>query len=223
MRHFVAPPSLCCCRRRRRAGEDRSRLPPPSRSRASRPSRSLLPTASPVRAVSPGADAGLESRETPDAGHHGTRGRPADSLRRRARRDRRQMTLVSSRACHAGRAPHSILPTVIPSCFSTILPGASCDPVSVRHDHRRDHAGRGVKTRYHHVWSRQGKWLAFDSSERNGKDRDLYVMQPSDPKTKRLLAQVEGPFNPHDWSPDGNGCSRTRSSATRNGISGSST
>jgi dipeptidyl aminopeptidase/acylaminoacyl peptidase len=60
------------------------------------------------------------------------------------------------------------------------------------------------KTRYPHVWSKQGKWLAFDSSERNGRDRDLYVMQPSDPKTRRLLAQVEGPFNPNDWSPDGN-------------------
>ena len=60
------------------------------------------------------------------------------------------------------------------------------------------------KARYPIVWSRQGKWLAYDSSERNGKDRDLYVVQPSDPKTKRLLAQVEGPFSPNEWSPDGN-------------------
>jgi dipeptidyl aminopeptidase/acylaminoacyl peptidase len=60
------------------------------------------------------------------------------------------------------------------------------------------------KTRYPIVWSKQGKWLAYDSSERNGKDRDLYVIQPSDPKTKRLLAPVEGPFSPQDWSPDGN-------------------
>jgi dipeptidyl aminopeptidase/acylaminoacyl peptidase len=60
------------------------------------------------------------------------------------------------------------------------------------------------KSRYVHVWSRQGKWIAFDSAERNGKDRDLYVMQPSDPKTKRLVAQVEGSFWPNDWSPDGN-------------------
>lgn len=59
------------------------------------------------------------------------------------------------------------------------------------------------KTRYVHVWSRQGKWIAFDSSERNGKDRDLYVMQPSDPKSKRLVAQVEGAFGAQDWSPDG--------------------
>lgn len=61
-----------------------------------------------------------------------------------------------------------------------------------------------AKTRYNLVWAKQGKWLAYDSSERNGKDRDLYVIQPSDPKTKRLLTQVEGPFSPQDWSPDGN-------------------
>jgi dipeptidyl aminopeptidase/acylaminoacyl peptidase len=60
------------------------------------------------------------------------------------------------------------------------------------------------KTRYPFVWSKQGKWLAYDSSERNGKDRDIYVIQPSDPKTKRLLSPVEGPFSPQDWSPDGN-------------------
>ena len=59
------------------------------------------------------------------------------------------------------------------------------------------------KTRYAHVWSRQGRWLAYDSAERNGKDRDLYVIQPSDPKTKRRLAEFEGAFDPQDWSPDG--------------------
>jgi dipeptidyl aminopeptidase/acylaminoacyl peptidase len=59
------------------------------------------------------------------------------------------------------------------------------------------------KTRYNHVWSRQGKWIAFDSAERNGKDRDVYVMQPSDPTTKRRLADFEGGWSVHDWSPDG--------------------
>jgi len=59
------------------------------------------------------------------------------------------------------------------------------------------------KTRYAHVWSRQGKWLAYDSAERNGKDRDLYVIQPSDPKSKRRLAEFDGAFDPQDWSPDG--------------------
>ena len=59
------------------------------------------------------------------------------------------------------------------------------------------------RTRYMHVWARQGKWLAYDSAERNGKDRDLYVIQPSDPKTKRRLGDFQGPFSPEDWSPDG--------------------
>ena len=62
----------------------------------------------------------------------------------------------------------------------------------------------GARTRFGLVWARQGKWLAYDSSERNGKDRDLYVIQPSDPKTKRMLAEFDGPFTAQDWSPDGN-------------------
>jgi dipeptidyl aminopeptidase/acylaminoacyl peptidase len=61
-----------------------------------------------------------------------------------------------------------------------------------------------TKTRYAHIWARQGKWIAFDSAERNGKDHDLYVMQPADPATKRLVTQVENLWEPADWSPDGN-------------------
>lgn len=60
-----------------------------------------------------------------------------------------------------------------------------------------------AKIRYAQIWARTGKWLAFDSAERNGKDRDLYVMQPSDPKTKRRLFDAEGSWNPQDWTPDG--------------------
>jgi dipeptidyl aminopeptidase/acylaminoacyl peptidase len=59
------------------------------------------------------------------------------------------------------------------------------------------------KIRYGHVWSRQGKWIAFDSAERNGKDFDIYVMQPSDPATKRRVAELVGQWSVHDWSPDG--------------------
>src|SRR5262249_13236044 len=59
------------------------------------------------------------------------------------------------------------------------------------------------KTRYAHVWAHQGKWLAFDSAERNGKDRDLYIVQPADPQTKRRLIEAEGNWNPQDWTPDG--------------------
>jgi dipeptidyl aminopeptidase/acylaminoacyl peptidase len=59
------------------------------------------------------------------------------------------------------------------------------------------------KTRYPHVFARQGKWVAFDSAERNGKDRDLYVMLVSDPQTKRRVIEAEGSWAPQDWSPDG--------------------
>jgi dipeptidyl aminopeptidase/acylaminoacyl peptidase len=60
-----------------------------------------------------------------------------------------------------------------------------------------------AKTRYGHTWARQGKWLAFDSAERNGKDRDLYVMDVSDPASKRRLIEAEGNWSPQDWTPDG--------------------
>ena len=59
------------------------------------------------------------------------------------------------------------------------------------------------KTRYMHVWSRTGKWLAFDSAERNGKDRELYVMNVSDPASKRRIIEAEGAWSPQDWTPDG--------------------
>jgi dipeptidyl aminopeptidase/acylaminoacyl peptidase len=61
-----------------------------------------------------------------------------------------------------------------------------------------------AKARYTGAWARQGKWYAYDSSERNGRDLDLYVVQPSDPTTKRRLAELEGAWSPQDWSPDGN-------------------
>jgi dipeptidyl aminopeptidase/acylaminoacyl peptidase len=60
-----------------------------------------------------------------------------------------------------------------------------------------------ARERYTAVWARQGKWLAYDSSERTGKDRELYVVQPSDPTTKRLLGEISGSWSPQDWSPDG--------------------
>ena len=59
------------------------------------------------------------------------------------------------------------------------------------------------RTRYPHVFARQGKWVAFDSAERNGRDRELYVMLASDPATKRRIIEAEGAWSPQDWSPDG--------------------
>jgi dipeptidyl aminopeptidase/acylaminoacyl peptidase len=60
-----------------------------------------------------------------------------------------------------------------------------------------------ARTRYPHVFARQGKWVAFDSAERNGRDRDLYVMLATDPATKRRVIEAEGAWSPQDWSPDG--------------------
>lgn len=52
-------------------------------------------------------------------------------------------------------------------------------------------------------WSNQGDRLAYTSTRRNRRDRDLYVVNPADPKTDRLLAQLEGGgWGPADWSPD---------------------
>jgi dipeptidyl aminopeptidase/acylaminoacyl peptidase len=53
-------------------------------------------------------------------------------------------------------------------------------------------------------WSHDGKSLAYTSTRRNGRDNDLYVIDPADPKTDRRVAEVEGGgWGVHDWSPDG--------------------
>jgi dipeptidyl aminopeptidase/acylaminoacyl peptidase len=52
-------------------------------------------------------------------------------------------------------------------------------------------------------WSHQGDRLAFGSTRRNGADRDIYLMDPKDPASARLLLEVKGGgWAPFDWSPD---------------------
>ena len=52
-------------------------------------------------------------------------------------------------------------------------------------------------------WSHSGKWLAYSSTRRNGKDTDLYVMNPADPRKERLLLQCTGGgWSVTDWSDD---------------------
>ncbi|MCA1580546.1 MAG: S9 family peptidase [Acidobacteria bacterium] len=54
------------------------------------------------------------------------------------------------------------------------------------------------------VWSHDGKWIAYSSTRRNGRDTDLYVQDPSDPKTDRRLAELSGGgWQAVDWSTDG--------------------
>ncbi len=42
------------------------------------------------------------------------------------------------------------------------------------------------------TWSGDGKLIAYSSTKRNGADSDLYVMDPRDPSTARMVAQVQG-------------------------------
>ncbi|HYP53705.1 MAG TPA: hypothetical protein VEQ42_09200, partial [Pyrinomonadaceae bacterium] len=53
------------------------------------------------------------------------------------------------------------------------------------------------------AYSGDGQWLAYGSTRRNGRDVDLYVMNPSDPQTNRMVLQNEGGgWGAADWSPD---------------------
>jgi len=53
------------------------------------------------------------------------------------------------------------------------------------------------------VWSTAGDRIAYGSTRRNGKDRDLYVQDPRQPASDRRLAEVEGgAWQAVDWSPD---------------------
>jgi len=52
-------------------------------------------------------------------------------------------------------------------------------------------------------WSSKGDRIAYASTRRNGADRDLYVMNPRDPSSDRLLVKLNGGgWGVADWSPD---------------------
>jgi dipeptidyl aminopeptidase/acylaminoacyl peptidase len=54
------------------------------------------------------------------------------------------------------------------------------------------------------VWSRDGGRIAYASTTRNGKDRDIRVMDPLEPATDRVLCtNTGGGWGVSDWSPDG--------------------
>jgi len=42
------------------------------------------------------------------------------------------------------------------------------------------------------AWSHDGRWLGYSSTRRNGTDADLYVVDPRNPSTNRMVAQVSG-------------------------------
>ncbi|HEY8133878.1 MAG TPA: prolyl oligopeptidase family serine peptidase, partial [Thermoanaerobaculia bacterium] len=62
-----------------------------------------------------------------------------------------------------------------------------------------DGKSRNTSSRF----SRDGKWLGYASTRRSGKDTDLYVMDPMQPQSSRMVLQVEGGgWSPSDFSPD---------------------
>jgi len=53
------------------------------------------------------------------------------------------------------------------------------------------------------AWSKSGQWYAYSSTRRTGKDNDVWVMNPADPKTDHMALAVEGGgWEAADWSPD---------------------
>ena len=53
-------------------------------------------------------------------------------------------------------------------------------------------------------WSQDGSLVGYSSTRRNGADTDLYVMDPRDPKSDRLVAQVKPiAYGAAQYAPDG--------------------
>ncbi|MBI4462161.1 MAG: S9 family peptidase [Acidobacteria bacterium] len=53
------------------------------------------------------------------------------------------------------------------------------------------------------TWSNKGDLYAYQSTRRTGRTSDVYVMNPADPKTDRLVLEVPGGgWGALDWSPD---------------------
>jgi len=54
------------------------------------------------------------------------------------------------------------------------------------------------------VWARDGSTIAFGSTRRDGNDVDIWAMDPTDAKTARMVAKLDGGgWQALDWSPDG--------------------
>jgi dipeptidyl aminopeptidase/acylaminoacyl peptidase len=52
-------------------------------------------------------------------------------------------------------------------------------------------------------WSTSGKWLAYSSTRRTGRDTDIYIMDPLQPGSDRLLLELSGGgWSVADWSDD---------------------
>jgi dipeptidyl aminopeptidase/acylaminoacyl peptidase len=53
------------------------------------------------------------------------------------------------------------------------------------------------------AWSKDGELVAYTSTRRNGTDNDIYVMNPRDPASNRMVAEVKGGgWGVADFAPD---------------------
>jgi dipeptidyl aminopeptidase/acylaminoacyl peptidase len=53
------------------------------------------------------------------------------------------------------------------------------------------------------VLSREGRWIAYSGTSRNGKDADVYLAEVADAHAPRRLTELEGSWLPVEFSPDG--------------------
>lgn len=52
-------------------------------------------------------------------------------------------------------------------------------------------------------FSKDGEWFAYTSTRRNGRDTDVWLMNPAEPKSDRLLCELSGGgWSVTDWSED---------------------
>jgi dipeptidyl aminopeptidase/acylaminoacyl peptidase len=53
------------------------------------------------------------------------------------------------------------------------------------------------------TWSNGGTWYAYESTRRNGEDLDIWIINPQEPKSDRMLAQLKGGgWGVNEFSPD---------------------
>lgn len=73
------------------------------------------------------------------------------------------------------------------------------DPADGRTTLLTDGKSRNVGTK----WARSGKWMAYTSTRRNGKDNDIRIINPLDPASDREAFQVSGGgWSVLDWAHD---------------------
>ncbi|MFN7139351.1 MAG: S9 family peptidase [Limisphaerales bacterium] len=52
-------------------------------------------------------------------------------------------------------------------------------------------------------WSQSGKWIAYASTRRTGRDNDIYIIDPANPTSNRLVLELKGGgWSVSDWSAD---------------------